>query len=330
MPGSTLLDIKNAVRVLTGRPGPNQLSDAALTNWINQYYVFDFPREVRTPELRVNINILLNAHQQSYPLDQFTTNLALPNITNYQGWITSIYPPVYCGGRQIALTQSQTEFYNYNPKNQQVFNAGTGTGAPLVITFTIPAAPLIRGQVVVSAQDANGNAIRRRDDSLGGFIDQNNNAVTGAINYITGVVTALDMGTPAVGVPINAYSNGYNPSWPNMMLFFNNILSFWPIPDQGYQVTFEADITLPDMVNDGDQPLQREWWQVIAYGTAIKILRFYLENETIDALMPEYERQLDFVNRKLITQQSINRTPTIYASQDSNLPFLNNSFSNQG
>lgn len=312
MPGSTLLDIKNAVRELTGRIAPNQMTDATLVNWINTYYVFDLPREIRTPELRVNINILLNAHQQAYPLTQYTTNLALPNITNFQAWITSIYPPIFCGGREIAFTQSQAEFFGYNPKNQQRTVAGVGTGLPVAITYTIPGAPLVPGQVVFSTEDLVGGSIRRRDNGVGGFVDENNNVVAGTINYVAGIVNGLDMGIPALGANIYAYSNGYSPSWPNMMLLFNNTLYFWPIPDQGYQVTFEADITLPDLVNDGDQPLQREWWQAITYGTAIKILRFYLETETIEQLMPEYERQLDFVNRKQITQQSVSRTPTIY------------------
>ena len=328
MPGSSLLDIKNMVRQLTRTPSPNQLTDANLVNFINTFYVFDFPRELRTPDLRVNINILLNANQQQYPLDQYLTNLAYPNLTDYKQWITSIYPPIYCGGRQIQFTQSQAEFFGYNPKNQQRVQVGTGTGAPFALTATLQNRPVVPGQVAVSALDATGHSIRRQDNGIGGFINELGQPVAGTIDYVLGIITGLDMGTPVVLTPIYAYYNAYKPSWPSMMLLFNNTLSFWPIPDQGYQVTFEADISVADLTLDADQPVIREWWQYIAYGAAIKVLQWRMDNETESKIRPEFERQQDLVNRKLLTQQMSSRTQTIYSSLDSIGPFLNSSFSN--
>jgi hypothetical protein len=262
-------------------------------------------------------------------MSQFTTNLAYSNITNYQDWITSIYNPVYVNGQQVQYTQSQTEFYNYFPKFKARDSAGLGLGNPFTVNWTMQNTPVVPGSVNISAVQMNGTSVAVTDvpntpvDGSGTFIDVNNNPVAGTVNYITGVIAGVPIGSPANGQTVYVYYLPYSPSQPNIMLWFNNQISFWPIPDQGYQCTFEADVTFADLVNQIDQPIIRECWQYIAYGAAIKILQDRMDLETVKMLMPEFERQELLVNRKFITQQSSNRVTTIYSNIDGLGPFIN-------
>ena len=330
MPGSSLADIKTKVRKLTYSPSLNELSDLDLENYINTFYVFDFPRELRTLDKRVNINILLNSYQQTYQMSDFLVsvngvNLVYPNITNLQDWMTSIYNPVYVNGQQVQYTQSQSEFYNYYPKFNATDIIGTGTGAPVIIgTYTTQNFPLIPGTVNVTAQQADGSSVRYIDNFQGDFIDKNNQIAVGAhVDYFTGVITDLAIGSPANG--INYYVNylPYAASQPNIMLWFKNEIKFWPVPDKGYLCTFEADITFADLENDLSQPAIREWWQYIAYGAAKKVFEDRMDMQSVQMLMPELERQELLINRKFITQQSTNRVRTIYSNIDGMGPFIN-------
>ena len=338
MPGSSLTDIQNKVRKLTYSPSQNELSDADLNNYINTFYVFDFPRNLRTLDKRVNINVLLNSNQQTYQFSDFLVsvngvNLAYPNITNLQDWITSIYNPVYVNGQQVQYTQSQAEFYNYYPKFNAQDIIGTGTGAPKTIVSWVMGgggtnppvgASVIPGTVNVTAQQADGTSVRYIDNYIGGFIDQNNNLINGAaVNYFTATITNLPVGSPANG--INYYVNylPYSPAQPSIMLWFKNEIKFWPVPDEGYLCTFEADITFPDIVGALSQPAIREWWQYIAYGAAKKIFEDRMDLQSVQMLMPELERQELLINRKFITQQSSNRVMTIYSNMDGLGPLIN-------
>lgn len=321
MPGTSLADIRLQVRELTRTPSPTELPDATINDRINDFYVFDLPRMIRTLDRRININVLLNAHQQVYELADFNTGLAYPNIADLKNWISSLYPPIYCNGRLMQFTQSQTQFYSYYSKDNARWVADGG-GAPFIVTFTIPSAPVVPGSVTVSAQDAAGAAIRRQDNGVGGFIDQTGAVVPGTINYVTGDIALLEMGNPDGDVYV--YAKPYAPSQPEIVLWFDNKLFFWPIPDQGYQVTFEADVLLPDLVDDADQPIIRQWAEFIAYGAAKKIFQRRMDTESVQRIEAEMEDQLLEVNSKFITQQSTRHVPTIYDGSFGAQPFWGN------
>lgn len=329
MPGSSLADIQNKVRKLTYSPSQNELTDADLNQYINTFYVFDFPRELRTLDKRVNLSILLNPNQQTYPLSQYPTNYGGDAIENYEGLITSIYNPIYVNGLQCQYTQSQTEFFNYFPKFNARDQITIGTGAPYVVNWTMQNTPVVPGTVNITSVQANGTGVQVKDfpndpvDGSGTFIDKDNNPVAGTVNYITGQIAGVNMGSPASGTYVYVNYLPYSPAQPSIMLWFDNALSFWPIPDQGYECTFVADITFKDLVNQADQPIIREVWQYIAYGAAIKVLQDRMDLETVKLLMPEFERQELLVNRKFITQQSTNRVQTIYSNLDGLGPFIN-------
>jgi hypothetical protein len=325
MPGSTLGDIQNKVRQLTYSPDPNSLTDAAINQYINTFYVFDFPRHLRTLDKRININILLNSNQQTYDMAAFFTGFPYPQISDLKNYITSIYPPVYVNGQQVQYTQSQTEFYNYYPKFNAQDQIGTGTGAPVIVNnyflgsgFNLPNnnASVVPGTVNFTAVQADGTSVRNIDNGAGGFIDQNGNPVGGTINYFLALVNGVTLGSPANGANYFVNYLPYTPAQPSIMLWFNNKLSFWPIPDEGYLCTFEADVTFADITNVLQDPEIREWWQYLAYGAAKKVFQDRGDRASVEDIKEEMEEQMNLINRKFITQQSTNRVPTIYCNMD--------------
>jgi hypothetical protein len=111
----------------------------------------------------------------------------------------------------------------------------------------------------------------------------------------------------------------------------------YPIPDQGYTVSFEAyryPISF-DVDNNGNfdgtlNPQLNEWWQLLAYGAADKIFSDNADFENMAKYRPLLDEQMNLVLRRTIVQQTSERTSSIYTEQQGpgQFPFgnLSNSF----
>ena len=80
----TLVDIRNKVRRITGRPNPAQISDLQIDQYINTYYLYDLSEQLRLESFRVNYQFMTNANQ---PVYDFPKEIYLTNM-----------PPIYVGG----------------------------------------------------------------------------------------------------------------------------------------------------------------------------------------------------------------------------------------
>jgi hypothetical protein len=272
----TLLDIRNKVRRITGRPNAAQITDAQIDQYINTYYLFDLSEQLRLESFRFNYQFITNANT---PVYDFPKELYLTNM-----------PPVYIGGYQSYMTQSRENFFRINPQLnllQQQVATGNGTVGPYVFTLTntpvmpgfkpnppgaytpsvayvigtpstdIPASQIM-WNVLISGKDANGRSITLIDDG-GSSINGHNNVgllfaatdnstlaanARGTINYITGQVTinAAPGFTTAIaaGNPINCQYIPYVASRPQSVVFYQDQFILYPVPDQAYMVSFEA------------------------------------------------------------------------------------------
>lgn len=122
---STLSSIRQKVRRVTGRPSPNQISDAEIDNYVNTFYMFDMPEHLRMESLRVNY--------------QFTTTANIPVYDMPTGIYLEAMPPVFIGGYQSYMTQSRENFFRINPQLnflQQSLDTGNGTVGPYSGTCT--------------------------------------------------------------------------------------------------------------------------------------------------------------------------------------------------
>jgi hypothetical protein len=272
----TLLDIRNKVRRITGRPNTAQITDAQIDQYINTYYIFDLNEELRMESFRYNYQFVTNANT---PVYDFPKELYLTNM-----------PPVYIGGYQSYMTQSRNNFFRITPQPdflQQQVTTGNGTKGPYAFTLTntpvmpgfkpnpfgaytpsvayvigvpgtdIPASQ-VNWNVLISGQDATGRSINLVDDggssvnghsNIGLLFDPNDNSTLpanarGTINYITGqvAINALPGFATAIaaGNPINCQYVPYVASRPQSVVFYQDQFILYPVPDQAYTVSFEA------------------------------------------------------------------------------------------
>ena len=64
-----------------------------------------------------------------------------------------------------------------------------------------------------------------------------------------------------------------------------------------------------------ETPEVSQWWQYIAYGASKKVFEDRMDVESVQAIMPEYQKQRQTVLEKLFIKQSSERKPTIYTNR---------------
>ncbi len=336
---NTLQDIRNKVRRITARPSATQITDSEIDQYINTFYLYDFPEHLRLESLAYNYQFVTTANIAVY---DFPTELYL-----------TVMPPVFMAGYQSYMTQSRQNFFRINPQLnylQQSVYTGNGTTGPYTGQFVINT-PIARGfkpnppgaysatgiqpkflnwNVVVSGIDSNGNSSTLVDDGggaptlleTGNLVDPNDSSSTptvrGTINYITGAININSTGFPNAipsGNAINVQYIPYVASRPQSVVFFQDQFILWPIPDQAYTISFEAYKYPTALINSGDSPQLNEWWQLLAYGAADKIFADNADFENLNKFRPLLQEQLNLVQRRTIVQQTSERTSTIYTEQ---------------
>ncbi len=140
---------------------------------------------------------------------------------------------------------------------------------------------------------------------------------TNFINYVTGQFTITFPIAPGSGLLINSQTVPQVVSLPQAMLFYDNKIILRPVPDQPYQVNFEAYIAPSYIMATNQSPQLKEYWQYIAYGAAKKIFEDRMDTDSVEAILPEYKKQETLVLRRTIVQYTNDRVATIYTEQTS-------------
>lgn len=335
---NTLGDIIQKVRRITKSPSANQITDNQIIQYINTYFLYDFPQELRLENTLSNFSFTTIPNQESYsvPTDSVIT----------------VSSPVYINGYQSLFTQSQEKFYMLYPRLGVTSNniaVGNGTAGPY--SFTLSNGPLLQNNIVVSTVDVAANNAIGTDSPIstafGDFRGQYVNTAGSSINYLTGVGAVTFVNNIDVGTPINAQSVPYSPSRPVAMLFFHDVFYLRPIPDSAYLVNVQAyinpiacltgqsynpptgggtDDTMypspPSVAHvpvgfqfDTDTPQLKQWWQLIAWGASMKVFEDRGDLENIQRFMPLFQNQRDLVLRRTLVEMANERSATIYSEQ---------------
>ena len=350
-PNSTLQAIMTKVRRLTRRPSVAQLSDSDLQNYINTFVVYDFPEHLRMFNLRTVFRFWTNPGQDVYLTGNLTNNDGYAEgqpLYNFQQNYISVHPPVYFAGYQGLYSQSREQFFGIYPNVANIMSIGpagdsatttfTGnviTSAGVNANNTSPGAVVLQNKVLFSSVDINGNGLALVDvpviDPATGYPTQNGNlyvpgnqeinptVVTpdNTINYATGIFTITFPTAPDEGIPINSQIVLQQPTLPQSLLYYDNTFIVRPVPDQPYEVNFEAYIRPTYLMETGSSPQLEEWWQYIAYGAAKKIFEDAMDLDSVALIMPEYKQQEALCLRRTIVQYTNERTATIYTEQTS-------------
>lgn len=341
---NTLGDIITKVRRITARPSASQISDSEIVNYINTFYLYDMPAQLKMESLRVNFQFTTTANIPAY---DFPTSLYLTAM-----------PPIFIGGYQSYLTQSRENFFRINPElnflQQSIYtgdgtngSGGTYTGNFLTQTPILPgfkqnppgaysdsnvtdiAAKFINWNVIVSGlgtpDPISGIApsVTLIDDGQGNLFDPTDTSTVpanarGTVDYMTGALTITNfISAIPTGNPINVQYVPYVASRPQTAVFYQDQILLYPIPDQAYIVSFEA-YQLPSAFLAGvnsTTPQVNDWWQMLAYGAADKIFSDSGDFENMQKFRPLLDEQMRLALRRTIVQQTSERTATIYTEQ---------------
>ena len=318
MANSTLDAIRTKIRRLTRAPSEAQLTTTQLDEYVNTFVLYDFPEHLRLFALHTDASFYTTPNVDEYSSDGVVSPHPLANIENE--YIT-FNPPVYIAGIPGTWTQSRDQFYGWYPKVASIRSIGvTGDGATTAYAGTIASAPFLRGEVLIEAEDANGNGMPLIDEpvvgsSTGNMIYANNGVNVGTINYVTGAFSVTFPNAPALGVTINSQVVPFQAAQPRVVLYYDNKFFVRPVPDQVYKIQMEAYIRPTELLASNQSPDLEQWWQYIAYGAAKKIFEDRMDLESVALILPEFTKQERLVLRRTIVQQTNVRTPTIYTEQ---------------
>ena len=280
----TLSEIRNKTRQLSGRLSVTELNNNQLDEYINKYFQYEFPAEVK-----------LN---RNYTLHSFNTSANTQDYT-FPANFTNFVPEATIDRKELLFYQEPDKFYAENPENIQRFSQWTGDGATVAFSNTFANnVPILAGSVIV-------------DDTVEVFTDNGSGVLTGSlggsgtVDYTTGAIAVTFNTAPTNGQVIQASFIQYRAGMPTAVLMFDNQFRFFPIPDRAYRFRIKAwslstvnaaDGTIGILFSDpGDRPLQDEWGPAIALGAARRIVSDHAEMDRYAELSALYKEQIDYI-----------------------------------
>ena len=266
----TLSDIISKVRKITARPSTSQITDAEIAQYINTFYVFDMPEHLRMESLRFNYQFVTTANIPVYdfPRNLYLTEMPPVYIAGYQSYMTQSRENFFRtnpslnylqediatgdGGSAYTGTLTQTPIMpGFKPNPPGAYSDSTVSGNDIEAQY-------LNWNVLITAEgDADATSgipvwYSLVDDGQGNLFaptqtTTNPSSAAGSVNYITGAVSItsfLDSSNNPVtitsGNTINAQYVPYVASRPQSVVFFQDQMYFYPVPDQAYTVSFEA------------------------------------------------------------------------------------------
>ncbi len=279
-----LSEIRQKVRQVSGRLSLAEISNTQVDEYINKYFKFEFPAEVK-----------LN---RNYTLHEFNTSM---NVQDYAFPVnfTNFVPEATIDRKELLLYQDPDKYYTENPENIQRFSTWTGDGATVTFANTFANnVPILAGSVLV-----DDTVEVFTDDGLG--ILTGNQGGSGTVDYTTGAISVTFNTAPISGQVIQPSFIQFRAGMPVSVLMFNNEFTFFPIPDRAYRFRIKAwsllyvqpatgasktTFTLAD-----DKPLQEEWGPAIAFGAARRIVSDFGEMDRYGELTKLYKEQINYI-----------------------------------
>jgi hypothetical protein len=330
-----LQDIIEKVREVSASGNSLQVTDAKIIKYINSYYLFDFPDDLRILKLKDVYAFNTIQGVDTYPFD-------------FDNWST-IEAPVYCAKVQITLFQD-----NFNTQQLETFDFGDGTTGPY--SGTTQASPIIRSvnnnpltdtqtsstqifpggypptfaepnisriqNILISANTAT-SSLHVTDDGAGNLIGDC--VAGGTIDYQTGAINGLTF-TQAVpdGNDINIQYTQAVLGQPYNILFFQNQFVLRPVPDQAYTVEVTAyrepskallgttSLTAPNL---NGRPEQFDWWELIAFGVAKKLYQDRLDMDGVQIMDAFLQEKISEARTRTYGQLGKRSINTIYRDE---------------
>lgn len=316
---ATLADIRTKVRRLTGLGSPQVLSDASIDFYVNTFYQYDLPEQLKLLSLKETYQFYTQPYVATYAFPKNIYTLVEPLI-QVNGYETQWFQDPLLFNRTFPTLDATTQIAT-GDGTSGVFSASLGITA-ILAGYTNGLGTII-SNVIVSTQDFAGNTMTIRDNGQGQFLDSNNAVIVGAtINYELGTLSVVFPQNTQVGAPIYCTYNAYSATRPTSVLFFEDTFTFRPIPDRAYIVNMNVYKTPTALAGSGSSPVLNMMWQLLAHGAAQKIFIDTGKLDQAQAYQPYLDEQMDLVRRRTLNQMDVQRVATLYSAQ------LNGQFSN--
>lgn len=309
--------IVSEVRKITGRPDESMLSSEEIMTYVNRYYQYVLPKELKIFSGYTFFSFYAQSNVSIYKAPQ-----------NFQ----STNPVAYCDGAPLDFYTDPDLFYQDYP-NQPApkIAVGTGDGVTNSFTFTVTA-PIKQATLYVSDGTQIAKSIpsgRFVDPAINAFSDpyytSNPNPVSppppnpaqlnGSVNFVTGSVINMSFTLPpAAGTTLTATFENYQAAKPKGILFYaqydlvnstqpaitaRGFFELGPVPDQVYQIKLEGiDVPAPLVLigtSPGNHtlptyPFRPDLGPLIALGASLNIFRNFNQMDQYDLMMPEFQR----------------------------------------
>jgi len=352
MADSSLTAIQTKVRRLTRKPTEASLSTAQINEYVNTFILYDMPSQLRLFALKSTFTFFSKPNVDTYPTD---TSSGDPNdpLYDFSNKYISILQPLYVAGYNVQYSQSRESFYASYPFLNNIASIGpAGDNATTNFTGTISNTPFLQNNVLFSSFDQYNQSLAMIDvpilDSVTGsptpfgvlisynasqvglplrnippyndivanpqFIPYQNNF----INYNTGQYSVTFLTPPAQGIAINSQTVPYIASRPQAVLYYDDMFTLRPVPDQAYRIDMQVFQQPMQLLQSTDKPMLSQWWKYIAYGAAKQYFEDYDDLESVARIMPEFDHQKREVLRTTLMQYANQRTSTIFAGQTDN------------
>ncbi len=334
-------------------------SPPSVDDYINDFYLFDLPEHMRTLRLKQYFTFTTLPNVGTYNVPQTIYQLEPPlYVDNYQfNWYQSpdqffrVWPELQFIDLNLFTPNGTQTTFNFTlsqtPVQQGTVVIGLqpnvdGASPTQMETFTDVDTPGLLDQPL-NMKFTNPGVLT---GNLGS---------SGSVDYLSGAVSITYLAAPPNGTNGNAHYHPYVASRPRDVMFFQQQLFVRPIPNDTYLVKMlcymQPTVLLGNLTNSGafypppsqtpgvpsqfdggsgsgiigsaamkTVPQFNEWWQLIAYGAALKILAQEADWEEYGRLEQVFEKQKLLAQRKEIRQLANQRIQTPYAENSYGQP----------
>jgi len=276
----TLSKVRQKVRQVTGRFSEDDLSNTELDEYINKYYLYTFPAEVKLEQKHVFYEFQTSANQATYTAPDTT-------YTNFE-------PPATVNNLSMLWYQDSAKFEQENPLQYNFSKPWTGDGATVTFTTTLTGFPIYPSTLTISDNtetfEDTTTTWTTADVTITG-----SDGGTATINYDTGAISVTFNVAPADGQLIYLNYVLFNAGRPEAILYFANKFQIFPVPDQVYIIKMRSYQIVTALVNATDTPDLNEWGPCIAYGAARDIFSDFGENDAYSETTVLYKEQVSYI-----------------------------------